>query len=145
MVKVVKVPKEAPGWNPVKGAAGPDNGAGTKRRRKKKKKNNRKATATTPAPSSGSPPSSSGSPPSGSSSYDPCSEPDACGPNAVCSPRGSEPACSCPDGFGGIPRDGTPDPAHGCVRTPDKCRAEEEEGAALRGGRKGPFAGGKKT
>ena len=53
--------------------------------------------------------------------YDPCSISDACGPNAKCTPRGSEPVCSCPVGFSGIPRDGVPDPAHGCVRTPEKC------------------------
>lgn len=62
-----------------------------------------------------------------SSSYDPCAIADACGPNAVCSSRGSEPACSCPPGFGGIPRDGTPDPAHGCVRTPEKCVSQPED------------------
>ena len=31
--------------------------------------------------------------------------------------------CSCPSGFSGIPRDGLPDPAHGCVRTPERCSA----------------------
>ena len=59
-----------------------------------------------------------------SSSYDPCAVTEACGPNAKCSPRGSEPVCSCPVGFSGIPRDGVPDPAHGCVRTPQKCSEE---------------------
>ena len=54
--------------------------------------------------------------------YDPCSLADACGPNAVCeSPNGVDPVCKCPIGFSGIPRDGLPDPAHGCVRTPVKC------------------------
>ena len=54
--------------------------------------------------------------------YNPCSLADACGPNAVCeSPNGVDPICKCPPGFSGIPRDGLPDPAHGCVRTPVKC------------------------
>ena len=41
-----------------------------------------------------------------------------CGPNAVCEvgPAG-EPACSCPAGFSGIPRDGAPDPQHGTLIT----------------------------
>lgn len=55
------------------------------------------------------------------SGYDPCAIPDSCGPNAVCTTRLSDPVCSCPSGFSGIPRDGIPDPSHGCVRTPTKC------------------------
>ena len=55
-------------------------------------------------------------------SYNPCALSDACGPNAICeSPNGVDPVCKCPAGFSGIPRDGVPDPAHGCVRTPVKC------------------------
>lgn len=57
--------------------------------------------------------------------YDPCAIPDACGPNAICSARSSNPVCSCPSGFSGIPRDGIPDPSHGCVRTPEKCSASD--------------------
>ena len=57
----------------------------------------------------------------GNSGYDPCAIPDSCGPNAKCSVRLSDPVCSCPSGFSGIPRDGVPDPSHGCVRTPQKC------------------------
>ena len=57
----------------------------------------------------------------GGSGYDPCAIPDSCGPNAICSVAGSDPVCSCPTGFSGIPRDGIPDPSHGCVRTPQKC------------------------
>ncbi len=57
------------------------------------------------------------------SGYDPCAIPDACGPNAICTPKNNDPICSCPEGFSGIPRDGVPDPAHGCVRTPQKCGA----------------------
>ena len=54
--------------------------------------------------------------------YNPCSLSDACGPNAICqSPNGVDPICKCPPGFSGIPRDGLPDPAHGCVRTPVRC------------------------
>ena len=60
----------------------------------------------------------------GGSGYDPCAIPDSCGPNAICSVAGSDPVCSCPTGFSGIPRDGIPDPSHGCVRTPQKCTAE---------------------
>lgn len=52
--------------------------------------------------------------------YDPCSELNACGPNALCSADGTDPVCSCPIGFSGIPRNGLPDPSHGCVRTPQK-------------------------
>ena len=55
------------------------------------------------------------------SGYDPCAIPDACGPNAICKSRNSDPVCTCPSGFSGIPRDGIPDPSHGCVRTPTKC------------------------
>ena len=50
--------------------------------------------------------------------YDPCTELNACGPNAICTSRGTDPVCSCPFGFSGIPRNGLPDPSHGCVRTP---------------------------
>ena len=60
-------------------------------------------------------------PSSGRSGYDPCAIPDSCGPNAICTTRNSDPICSCPSGFSGIPRDGNPDPSHGCVRTPQKC------------------------
>ena len=59
----------------------------------------------------------------GNFGYDPCAIPDACGPNAICTTRNSDPICSCPSGFSGIPRDGIPDPSHGCVRTPQKCQA----------------------
>ena len=52
--------------------------------------------------------------------YDPCTELNACGPNAICTSRGTDPVCSCPFGFSGIPRNGLPDPSHGCVRTPQK-------------------------
>lgn len=55
------------------------------------------------------------------SSYDPCDIPESCGPNAICTNNNSNPDCSCPSGFSGIPRDGIPDPSHGCVRTPQKC------------------------
>jgi hypothetical protein len=59
--------------------------------------------------------------------YNPCSLTDACGPNALCeSPNGVDPVCKCPLGFSGIPRDGVPDPAHGCVRTPVKCSAASD-------------------
>ena len=56
----------------------------------------------------------------GGSGYDPCTELNACGPNAICIARGQDPVCSCPLGFSGIPRNGIPDPSHGCVRTPQK-------------------------
>ena len=56
----------------------------------------------------------------GASGYDPCTELNACGPNAICIARGQDPVCSCPLGFSGIPRNGVPDPSHGCVRTPQK-------------------------
>ena len=55
------------------------------------------------------------------SNYDPCTIPDSCGPNAQCTTQNFNPVCSCPSGFSGIPRDGIPDPSHGCVRTPEKC------------------------
>ena len=58
----------------------------------------------------------------GASSYDPCTELNACGPNAICIARGQDPVCSCPLGFSGIPRNGVPDPSHGCVRTPQKVK-----------------------
>ena len=54
-------------------------------------------------------------------SYDPCAVQEACGPNAICTPVNGDPICSCPPGFSGIPRNGNPDPAHGCVRTPLRC------------------------
>jgi hypothetical protein len=57
---------------------------------------------------------------SGDVGYDPCTELNACGPNAICIPIGTDPVCSCPLGFSGIPRNGVPDPSHGCVRTPQK-------------------------
>ena len=57
---------------------------------------------------------------SGGTEYDPCTELNACGPNAICIARGTDPVCSCPLGFSGIPRNGVPDPSHGCVRTPQK-------------------------
>ena len=63
----------------------------------------------------------------GPSGYDPCVIPDACGPNAICTSRNSDPICSCPEGFSGIPRDGIPDPSHGCVRTPEKCNSAQAE------------------
>lgn len=56
----------------------------------------------------------------GGTEYDPCTELNACGPNAICIARGTDPVCSCPLGFSGIPRNGVPDPSHGCVRTPQK-------------------------
>jgi hypothetical protein len=59
--------------------------------------------------------------------YDPCEISTSCGPNAKFTARGSEPICSCPAGFSGIPRDGAPDPAHGCVRTPERCSAVARE------------------
>ena len=43
-----------------------------------------------------------------------------------------DPVCSCPSGFSGIPRDGIPDPSHGCVRTPQKCPADAGTAAAGR-------------
>jgi hypothetical protein len=55
--------------------------------------------------------------------YNPCDIRGTCGPNAKCEPVGSEPTCSCPNGFSGIPRNGRPDPQHGCVRTPQSCSA----------------------
>ena len=67
------------------------------------------------------------------SGYDPCAIPDACGPNARCTTRNSDPVCSCPSGFSGIPRDGIPDPSHGCVRTPTKCPNSESNGLDLNG------------
>ena len=57
-----------------------------------------------------------------SSSYNPCDIRGTCGPNAKCEPIRNEPTCSCPAGFSGIPRNGKPDPQHGCVRTPLSCR-----------------------
>ena len=59
---------------------------------------------------------------SGDVGYDPCTELNACGPNAICISQGTDPVCSCPLGFSGIPRNGVPDPSHGCVRTPQKVR-----------------------
>ena len=56
--------------------------------------------------------------------YNPCDIRGTCGPNANCEPVGSEPTCSCPTGFSGIPRNGRPDPQHGCVRTPQSCSAK---------------------
>ena len=55
--------------------------------------------------------------------YNPCDIRGTCGPNAKCQPVGNEPTCSCPNGFSGIPRNGRPDPQHGCVRTPQSCSA----------------------
>jgi hypothetical protein len=55
--------------------------------------------------------------------YNPCDIRGTCGPNAKCEPVRSEPTCSCPNGFSGIPRNGRPDPQHGCVRTPQSCSA----------------------
>jgi len=55
--------------------------------------------------------------------YNPCDIRGTCGPNAKCEPVGDEPTCSCPSGFSGIPRNGRPDPQHGCVRTPQSCSA----------------------
>lgn len=57
-----------------------------------------------------------------SSSYNPCDIRGTCGPNAKCEPIRNEPTCSCPSGFSGIPRNGKPDPQHGCVRTPLTCK-----------------------
>ena len=72
--------------------------------------------------------SSSSSAASAEPGYNPCSLADACGPNAICeAPTGVDPVCKCPPGFSGIPRDGSPDPAHGCVRTPVKCSEPESD------------------
>merc|ERR1711892_76270 len=57
-----------------------------------------------------------------SSSYNPCDIRGTCGPNAKCEPIRNEPTCSCPSGFSEIPRNGKPDPQHGCVRTPLTCK-----------------------
>ena len=61
--------------------------------------------------------------PDNNDDYNPCDIRGTCGPNAKCEPVGSEPTCSCPNGFSGIPRNGRPDPQHGCVRTPQSCSA----------------------
>ena len=58
-----------------------------------------------------------------SDDYNPCDIRGTCGPNAKCRPIKDEPTCSCPSGFSGIPRNGRPDPQHGCVRTPQSCSA----------------------
>ena len=71
--------------------------------------------------------------------YNPCEVTGSCGPNARCASVNSQPTCSCPSGFSGItsqvvglvskallpgiPRNGSPDPQHGCVRTPQSCSA----------------------
>ncbi|TRY80586.1 hypothetical protein TCAL_11630, partial [Tigriopus californicus] len=113
---VVKVPKKID-WNPVKTAAAAaanlnelndDNDKSTKI----------KVISTEPLFVTPPPP---GLISDDGTSYNPCSITDACGPNAECTPRANEPLCTCPRGFSGIPRDGIPDPAHGCVRTPEKC------------------------
>merc|ERR1719232_2387775 len=57
------------------------------------------------------------------SSYNPCEVTGSCGPNARCQAVNNQPTCSCPTGFSGIPRNGSPDPQHGCVRTPVGCGA----------------------
>ena len=61
--------------------------------------------------------------PANNDDYNPCDIRGTCGPNAKCEPVGNEPTCSCPNGFSGIPRNGRPDPQHGCVRTPQSCSA----------------------
>jgi len=121
---VVKVPKKI-NWNPTKteeeakkAEEGEKTSSTTERAtiiRKKKKKSRRKklrprfsttTTTTTETPEEEIVTTASFfvTPSTTSSTYDPCSVADACGPNAICKPKGSEPDCSCPDGFGGIPR-----------------------------------------
>ena len=70
-----------------------------------------------------SPGPSSVAPVTPDSGYNPCDIRGSCGPNAKCNSVNNEPTCSCPSGFSGIPRNGSPDPQHGCVRTPVGCGA----------------------
>lgn len=117
---VVKVPKKID-WNPVKTAAA---AVSLNELDEDDEKNTKiKVISTEPLFITPPPP---GTINDDGTSYNPCSITDACGPNADCTPRGNEPLCTCPRGFSGIPRDGIPDPAHGCVRTPEKCTVKDD-------------------
>ncbi|KAI2804698.1 hypothetical protein BLOT_003686 [Blomia tropicalis] len=52
----------------------------------------------------------------------PCEQPDACGPNALCSIQNRQRVCTCPDGFAGNPKE----LRRGCVRTSVSCQTESQ-------------------